>query len=365
MGVAAFLLILYVSLALGISFLCSVLEAALLSTRDMELSRRAEDGDASAKRLLAIRRDRVDDAISAILTLNTIAHTVGATMAGAQAAVVFGDEMVGVFSGVLTFLVLVVTEIIPKTLGTVYASRLVGFVGLTISVMMKVLFPILFFTRFLTRLFTKHSHEVKISRREVLSLIAMAKRQGTIEDEVTSALSNVLQLDEIRVGDVMTPRTVTKMLPVEATVKDLIESDEHRMFSRIPLYRDTRDQVEGYVLVREVVTEAARAGDSSLKLADHMRPMRAVTVDMHVSALLERLLEWREHAAIVIDEFGGMQGMVTLEDVLETILGREILDELDTVADLRQLAKELRDRRTARLARSTGSATTEGTPSGG
>ncbi|MFO7561911.1 MAG: CNNM domain-containing protein [Enhygromyxa sp.] len=348
MGLAAILLIVYVSLALGISFLCSVLEAALLSVRDMELSRRADDGDAAAKRLLSIRRNRTDDAISAILTLNTIAHTVGATMAGAQAAVVFGDEMVGVFSGVLTLLVLVVTEIIPKTIGTVYASRLVGFVGATISVLMTLLSIVLFFTRLLTRLFVKHKHEATISRRDVLSMIALARSQGNLDEDVTATLANVLKLDEIRVSDVMTPRTVTRMLPHDATVKDLLESKDHAAFSRIPLYRDTYDQIEGYVLVREVFAEAARTGDTSLRLAEYLRPIRTMPEDTKLSDLLERLLEWREHAAMVVDQFGGTQGLVTLEDVLETVLGREILDEVDTVADLRHLAKELRDRRAAR-----------------
>jgi CBS domain containing-hemolysin-like protein len=350
MGVAAILLAVYVSFALATSFLCSVLEAALLSTREMTLVRRAEEGDVGAERLLSIKRERIDDAISAILTLNTIAHTIGATMAGAQAAFVFGDEMVGIFSGVLTFLVLVVTEIIPKTLGTTYADRLVGFVGRSLRVLMFLLAPVLFFTRLLTRLFTQHSHEEKVSRREVLSLIAIAKRQGTLDKDVTATLANVLRFEEIRVSDVMTPRTVTRMLPVEATVADLLESDAHQIFSRIPLFRDARDHVEGYVLVREVVAAAARAGDTSLRLADYLRPIRSVPDGMHLSALLEKLLEWREHAAIVADEFGGMQGLVTLEDVVETMLGREILDEVDTVADLRELAKELRQRRTQRLA---------------
>lgn len=349
MALAATLLAVYVSLALGISFLCSVLEAALLSTREIDLSRRAEDGDAGAKRLLAIKRERVDDAISGILTLNTIAHTVGATMAGVQAAVVFGEAGVGVFSAVLTVLVLVVTEIIPKTLGTVYAKRLVGFVGSTIRVIMVVLAPILFFTRLITRLFTSHSHEEKVSRREVLSLIAIAKRQGALAEDVSSTLANVLRLEEIRVSDIMTPRTVTKMLPLDATAKDLLESEAHAVFSRIPLFKEARDAVEGYVLVREVVAEAARQGDTGLPLSDFLRPMRTVADDVLLADLLEKLLEWREHAAIVIDEFGGMQGLVTLEDVLETMLGREILDEVDTVADLRQLAKELRDRRTERM----------------
>lgn len=350
MDIAVLLLITYVSLALGISFLCSVLEAALLSTREMELARLADTGNAAAKRVLAIKRERVDDAISAILTLNTIAHTVGATMAGAQAAVVFGDGAVGIFSGVLTFLVLVVTEIIPKTIGTVYAMRLVGFVGRSLVILMAALTPILFFTRLLTRLFTKHSHEQKISRREVLSLIAIARRQGTLEEALTSTLSNVLRFDAIRVCDVMTPRTVVKMLPVTATAKTLLDSEEHAAFSRIPLFREVRDHVEGYVLVREVVAAAARQGDVDLPLVDFLRPMTSVAPDIDLGTLLEKLLSSREHAALVLDEFGGMEGLVTLEDLLETMLGQEILDELDTVADLRELAKDLRDRRTKRHA---------------
>jgi len=245
-----------------------------------------------------------------------------------------------------------VTEIIPKTLGTVYASKLVGFVGRTITALMFLLTPVLFFTRLLTRLFTKHSHEEQVSRREVLSLIAIAKRQGTLDEEVSSTLSNVLRFDEIRVSDVMTPRTVARMLPVDATVADLLDSEEHGVFSRIPLFRGTRDQVEGYVLVREVVADAARRGDTALVLGEHMRPIRSVPDEMDLGDLLEKLLEWREHAVIVVDEFGGMQGLVTLEDVLETMLGREILDEVDTVADLRELAKELRDRRNHRISES-------------
>lgn len=349
MGTATTLLIVYVGLALGFSFLCSILEAALLSTREMQLARRAEDGDAGAERLLQIKRERVDDAISAILTLNTIAHTVGATMAGAQAAIVFGDAWMGVFSGVLTLMVLLVTEIIPKTLGTVYASRLVGFVGRAITVLMFVLKPVLFFTGLLTRMFTKEGHEAAITRREVLALIGIARRQGHLEDDVSLTLSNVLRLNEIRVADVMTPRTVTRMMPMEATVEDLLASDEHETFSRVPLFKQTRDQIEGYVLVREAVSAAARDSNLGAPLSDFCRPIRAVPTGLHLNTLMEELLESKEHMAIVTDEFGAMLGLVTLEDVLETILGREILDEVDTVADLRELAKQLRDRRTARL----------------
>ena len=347
-GTAALLLVLYVSIALGTSFLCSVLEAALLSIRQVELQRRSDEGEAAARRLLVIKRDRIDDAISSILTLNTIAHTVGATLAGAQAAIVFGDPYVGVFSGVLTFLVLILTEIIPKTIGTVYASRLVGFVGLTISLLMKGLGFVLFFTRLITRAFTGGGgHEQRVSRRELAALVSMAQRQGTMKNEVTTALSNLLRFDDIRVSDVMTPRTVLWMLPVEATVDDLLEAEGRGpgLFSRLPLYQGTPDQVEGYVLVREVLSAAVRAEDRKLPLKKHMRPLPAVPEVSTVRHLLEQLLERREQIALVVDEFGGCAGLVTLEDLLETLLGREILDELDTVADLRKLATELRDRR--------------------
>lgn len=348
MTTAAILLAVYVSLALGTSFLCSVLEAALLSTRELELRGLAAEGDTAAQRLLDIKQNRVDDAISAILTLNTIAHTVGSTMAGAQAAIVFGDAWLGVFSGVLTLLVLVVTEIIPKTLGTVYAIRLVGFVGITIKVLMFGLTPILFFTRMLTRLFTAGSHEAQVSRGEVAALIAIAARQGTLAKSESNALSNLLRLDEIRVTDVMTPRTVARMLPSTSTVEDFLASEQHRAFSRIPLFDDARDNVQGYVIVREVLAAAARGAGASTPMREHMRPVNVVDDKTSVATLLEKLLGWREHMAIVVDEFGGMEGLITLEDVLETLLGREILDELDTVADLRQLAVDLRDRRLKR-----------------
>ncbi|MBX3269046.1 MAG: DUF21 domain-containing protein [Sandaracinaceae bacterium] len=348
MGTDAVLLVVYVTSALSASFLCSILEAALLSVRDLELLQRADQGDGGAARLLAIKRDRIDDAISAILTVNTIAHTVGATLAGAQAALVFGDAWVGVFSGVLTLLVLVLTEIIPKTLGTVHASRLVGFVGLTTALMMKAATPLLLVTRLLTRLLTRGKKEDEVSHREVAALIGIAARQGTLRQDISTALSNLLRFDEVRVSDIMTPRTVLSMQPIDATVEDLLKDESRGMFSRVPLYEGTPDQVRGYVIAREVLSEAARTEDRTRPLRAHLRPVKFVPETWKLAELLHRLLEWREHMALAVDEFGGVSGLVTLEDAVETILGREILDELDRVADLRALAIELRDRRMKR-----------------
>jgi CBS domain containing-hemolysin-like protein len=347
-GTALSLLVLYVALALGASFLCSLLEAVLLSSREADLAPRAERGDKGAELLLTLKRDRVDDAISAILTLNTIAHTVGAAMAGAQAAIAFGDVWVGVFSGVLTLLILVVSEIVPKTLGTVHAARLAGFTGRTTWALMRLLAPILLLTRFITRLLVRGRREPSVSGRELAALVAIAARQGTLRPDVSRAVSNLLRFDEVRVQDVMTPRTVAWMLPVDATAADLLADPLHRVFSRVPLYRGSPDHVEGYVIVREVLSEAAQARDPSAPLASHKRRARIVPENITVGELLRRLIEWREQLAIAVDEFGGLSGIVTMEDAVETLLGQEILDEADTVADLRAMAVEVRDRRMRR-----------------
>ena len=234
------LLLFYVSGALAISFLCSLLEAGLLSVRETELAARATGGDKGAAILLDLKQNRIDDAISAILTLNTIAHTIGATLAGAQAARVFGNAWVGVFSGILTLLVLIVTEIIPKTLGAVYASRFVGFVGRTSSLLIRLLLPIVAATRALTRLLVKQE-KTPITRAEIAALLAAAAGQGTVRRDQKRVFDNVLQLDEILVGDVMTP-------PHRAY--DAAGFDYHRrvprrpgrprLHSHSPLWRDPR-----------------------------------------------------------------------------------------------------------------------------
>ncbi len=344
MGTDVILLLLYVGAALGISFLCSVLEATLLSSREAELSSRAASGNRGAKILLELKQNRVEDAISAILTLNTIAHTIGAALAGAQAAVVFGDAWVGAFSGVLTLLVLVFTEIIPKTLGTVHAARLSGFVGRTITVLTTVLAPILFLTRALTRLF-ESGHEQVMSRGELAAVVAMATRQGTLKAQESQMLDNVLSLQSITVSDVMTPRPVVQMMPATATIAELAASDHARQFSRIPLYGANRDDIVGYLLQREVFGALATGRDKSTPLSDFKREAWYLPASTSLPNALEQFLERREHLALIADEFGAVRGLTTLEDVLETVLGAEILDESDRVADMRQLALRLRDER--------------------
>lgn len=344
------LLLLFVAFSLGISFLCSLLEAAFLSARLSTLSEQRAHGIRGAGLLLDIKRGRVDDAISAILILNTLANTLGATLAGAQAAHVFGSAWVGVFSGVLTFLILVFSEIIPKTLGAVYARALAWFVGWTLHFLTRFLAPVLVVSRVLTRLLTG-GKAVPFSRGELVAVISTAVREGALSAEEASIFGNLLRFNDVQVEDVMTPRTVMFMMPVDATAADLLAEPEAEVFSRIPLYRGDHDNVIGYVLLRDVLKALATGGERQQKLESWMREVWFVPELVPVGTALKQFLDRREPIAMVADEHGGLAGLVTLEDLTETILGVEIVDELDRIPDLRQAAIEKRDRRLERLRR--------------
>jgi len=343
------LLVLYVGGALLVSFLCSILEAALLSIDLGTLYERRHEGDDAATRLLDLKQNRLDDGISAILTLNTIAHTIGATLAGAQAAAIFGDAWVGAFSAVLTLLVLVLTEIIPKTLGSAYANELVPFVNGTVRLLVTMLWPIIRASRAITRLLSRGGQRKRVSRGELAALVALAHRQGTLRGHQPRLLENALKFDRIRVEDVMTPRPVVAMLHAERPRKQVLERGEHTPFSRLLLFEDSRDRVTGYVLLRDVLQALAEGEDPEAPLSLHRRDVLFVPAVVTVARALTDLLEKKEHLAVAVDEFGGLAGVVTLEDCIETLLGKEVTDELDTVADLREAAAERRDRRLKRL----------------
>lgn len=341
------LLLIFVGGALSISFVCSVLEATLLSARVTELVGRKNSGDRGAAILLDLKQHRVDDAISAILTLNTIAHTIGAALAGAQAAVVFGDAWVGLFSGVLTLLVLVLTEIIPKTLGTVHAARLAGIVGRTIVVLTKALAPVLMLTRALTKLIAREK-KATISRSELAALVGMATHSGTLRGHESRVFDNVLRLEEVTIADVMTPRTVAVMLPADTPIRNLLAEPGVEIFSRLPLYQGTRDHVTGYVMQRDVLRALARGSNPDKPLSDFQRDVWFIPENVTLGSALREFLQRRQHMALVADEYGAVSGLVTFEDLIETILGAEILDESDRVVNMRALALELRDRRMRR-----------------
>ncbi len=356
------LLVFYVAAALAVSFLCSMLEATLLSVRVYSLMARKEAGDRGAALLLDLKEHRIDDSISAILTLNTVAHTLGATLAGAQAGVVFGGAGVGVFSAVLTLLILLGTEILPKTIGTAHAGRLVGFTGRTIHVMTLLLKPVLLVTKGLTGAIARGSKRT-VSRDDLRALVSLADRSGTLEESELRVLYNILQCENILIEDVMTPRTVVKMLPATATLGDLLDDPEARAFSRIPLCGESKDEVIGYVLAREVLVAALRGTGRAEPLARHARSVRYVPVSASLAKALDLFLERTEQLTLAVDEFGGVSGVVTIEDLLEAILGAAIVDEKDVGVDLRKAVAEVRDRRLARMARQT--SWREGSESGG
>ncbi len=339
------LLLFIVVAALGVSGLCSILEASLLSSSVVELSQRKAKGDAGAGRLLHIKEHEIDDAISAILTYNTIAHTVGAALSGAQAAVVFGDAWVGVFSGVLTLLILVFTEIIPKTVGTVHAGRLAGFSGRVISWMVKPPMKwLLYLTRSLTKLVASEGKR-GTTRGDVVAMVEIAAREGALASDESEFVSNLLRFKEIQVRDVMTPRTVMAMCQRDQSVGQALDLPEIRAFSRLPVFTETRDDVVGYVLTRQLLEASRDEGGAERPLADFLRPVAMIREEMPLANAMKDLVRRREQLAVVIDELGVLSGLVSLEDIFETALGEEIVDEIDQVEDLRKKALELRDKR--------------------
>lgn len=342
------LLLVYVAFAIGVSFCCSLMEATLLSSRLSALETQRNAGNRGAGMLADVKRRRVDDAISAILILNTISNTLGATMAGSQAAQVFESRWIGLFSAFMTFAILVVSEIIPKTLGTVYWRTLSGLVGWTLAFMMRLMAPALVVSSVLTRMLTGGRSE-PVSRSELAAVIDVAGRDGALSPDETAALIQMLRIKDIHVEDVMTPRTVCFMLPIDTSVDDLLKNAEAEPFSRIPIFDRDPDNIVGYVLVRDVLRAAAAGCDRQRKLATWMRQIWHVPEMIGVGAALSQFLEQRASIAVVTDEHGGVAGLVTLEDLTETMLGNEIVDEFDRHVDLRQQAAERRDRRLAHM----------------
>ena len=331
------LLFLYATLALGVSFLCSVMEAVLLSVTPTFLAETARRRPRLGARLKALKDD-VDRPLAAILSLNTIAHTVGAVGVGAQAAAVFGDAYVTAISVVLTILILVLSEIIPKTLGAVYWRQLAGTVVRLLVPTIWSMWPLVWLSRGLTKVIARDRRKVLISREEIAALADLGTSEGVVREEEGRILKNLFRLGKLCVRDIMTPRTVVLALPASATVAQALAEHPEIRFSRLPLYGESRDDVAGFVLKSDVLLAAAEDRGST-PLTDLRRPLEVVTESLSLRGLFERLMDQRAHIALVVDEFGGTSGIVTMEDLLETLLGLEIVDEADAVQDMQELAR--------------------------
>jgi CBS domain containing-hemolysin-like protein len=341
------LLLFYVSLALAVSFLCSILEAVLLSVTPSYLAVLERKGGSTGPRLRALK-DNIDRPLSAILSLNTIAHTVGAAGAGAQATKVFGDAYVGVISAVLTFLILVLSEIIPKSLGANYWRQLAPFSSRLIPAVTWTMWPLVKLSQGITHLISRNKQSDTISREEVAALAEQGAKEGTIEESESRILRSLFRFRQLRARDVMTPRTVTFLLPEDRTIEEVLDENETIRFSRIPIFRKSRDDISGYVLKDDLLNEAAHEREDR-RLSELKRDMLVVPDSMLLANVFENLLASKEHIALVIDEYGGMAGIITMEDIVETLLGMEIVDEADSVADMQEMARQQWFKRAQRL----------------
>ena len=330
------LLVVYLLLAIGVSFLCSVLEAVLLSVTPGFVVTQVEKYPRRGQLLKGVRDD-LDRSLSSILILNTFAHTMGAAGVGAQAVRLYGERWEGVIAFLLTLAILYLSEIIPKTLGATFWKQLSLPAAFIIALLVKILFPFVWLSALVTRLFSKGDREA-ISREELTAMARLGARHGSLRNQESELLQNILNLRGTRTVDILTPRTVVAALPESATVAEGLEQLGERPFNRIPVYRSNIDAISG-VVYRPTLLEAVRAGQGEQKLADLAAPEYRVSEELPVLQLLDLFLKRKEHLFLVEDEYGQTAGIVTLEDAIETLLGREIMDESDKVEDMQQLAR--------------------------
>ena len=324
-------------IAIALSALCSMLEATLLSTPLSYITGLEDQGVRGAQRLKKLKQNP-DRPISAILCLNTIANTVGASIVGSLVYEVYGDAIVGIFSTIFTLAILIFSEIIPKTIGTSYWRRLAIPASAIINGMIFIAFPLVWILEHLTRLISSKSHQVSVSREDISAMVSVATEEEVIETEEKKMIQNLLKLDEITAHEIMTPSTVVEMAEGAMTIKEFYNSD--LTHSRILVYdEDNSDYVIGYVL-RQTVLEKMAEDKFTTTIRDISRPILSFPEEEPVGNIWEKFLAKKEHISVIIDEYGTFRGIVTLEDVIETMLGQEIVDETDEVVDMQEYAKE-------------------------
>jgi CBS domain containing-hemolysin-like protein len=332
------LLLFYLFLALIVSFMCSIMESVLLATPQSYLLVKKEEGHAWAKNFVDLKKD-IDKPLSAILSLNTVAHTIGAAGVGAQAVEVFGEASFGIVSAVLTILILVITEIIPKTIGAKFAKNLAKISTAVMRGMIFITYPLVLMSAVITKLITKNSEKQTASREEIAALATIGATEGIFSNNEHIIIRNLLKLKNVMATEIMTPRVVVAIADENMPLQEFVENKEYLKYSRIPVYLGKSENITGYVL-RHTAFEKLVENQEALTLKDIKREIVVVSNKMMVFALWEKLLETKEHIALITDDFGGMDGIITLEDIIETLLGLEIMDERDTVADMQKLAKE-------------------------
>jgi len=333
------LLVFYMFLALFFSFLCSVAEAVLLSLTPSYIEDQKSKDPKLAELLKRLKQDNVDRSLAAILTLNTFAHTIGAIGAGVQASFVFGSAWFGVFSAVMTLMILFLSEIVPKTLGVMYWAKLVRPTAFFVNALVKLLYPIVWVSERLTQFISRGKNVHIFSRDEFIAMALLGVQTGQIHSKESKVIHNLLRFESLKVADIMTPRTVISALPEDMTLAASITQISQTPFSRIPVYASHIDEITGIVLRDDLLISATQnRGEEKLRV--FKRDIIAIPMSISLTALLDLFLKKRQHIALVVNEYGGTAGLVTLEDMIETLMGMEIMDETDDVEDMRLLARK-------------------------
>lgn len=346
------LLLIYATLSILFSFLCSILEAVLLSVTPTFINVKKKEGKAFANDLEVLKKD-VDKPLIAILTVNTIAHTVGAILVGTQAKKAFNDDGNGVLivSVVMTILILVASEIIPKTIGATYWKGLAGFSTRALNILIFICkyTGIIWVLQLFTKMFGKGAHGESVLSREDFSVMTdIAEQEGVFKESESKVIRNMIGFKEVQAKHIMTPRTVLKSADENQTIQSFFDENKSLRFSRIPVYANNADNITGYILKDQLLVSLINnEGDKPLKTIK--RDIVVAKRDLSIPSLFEKLIEQREHLALVVDEYGTVSGLVTQEDVIETLLGFEIMDESDNVADLQNFARKNWEDRAKRL----------------
>jgi len=332
------LLFIYLLFALSFSFLCSIAESVLLSITLSYVKTKEGQGSKSAG-LLKKFKDDISRPLSSILTFNTIANVVGAAGVGAQTTKIWGDAYFGVVSAILTILLLFISEIVPKSIGTRYWRSLAKPVALMVNVMIFFMYPIVWISKGISKFISDKNPQEKVSREEVAALTEIGLEEGIFAESESKTIKNLIRSRSIKANEVMTPRTVVVSIQEDTRLSDFFDNPEVSRFSRFPVYGKNSDNITGYVLKYDI-TDHLGKGNGDMLIRNIQRPIVICFENISVPKLFDILLQKKEQIVVLIDEYGGMSGIVTLEDIIETIFGLEIIDERDTQADMQQFAKE-------------------------
>lgn len=335
------LLVTYLLLTLILSFMCSLLEATLLSSTSSYIE--SLDKKGYSPKTVDLAKDvkqNIDKSISSILTLNTFANTMGAAGVGAQAAIIFGSNWQAVIAFILTLMVLFISEIFPKTLGAIYWRKFIVPAVYIISFMVKITYPFIFIATFITNTLQKgRKNEVNFSKDEIITIVNMSEKEGVLQAKESILIKNLFKLKNIKAKDIMTPRTVVFAFDSKTTLKEALLNDNLYVYSRIPVYNESIDDIAGVVFKQTILEKRVKKKKKTL-LKDIMVPVHKVPENISVSTLFDMFIRMKMHLFIVQDEYGQTSGVVTLEDALETLLGVEIVDEMDEVTDMQEFAKD-------------------------